>query len=238
MENDSVAGPVNAVSPNPATNGDFTQKLADVLSRPAIFPLPVRFIRLVFGEMSQILIASQKSSAKKILRSGYKFTYANLNRALKVICDRAGHELVTEQWVPAPIDRVFDFFSDAKNLETITPPFLHFKILSQSNKRIREGTIFTYSLKLHGITFRWKSRVMDFQPGIRFSDEQIQGPYSIWHHMHQFSEKDGGTVIRDRIIYKLPGWIPVDVVAHRFIRGNLESIFIHRRKIIEDIFDR
>ena len=236
MENDSVTGPINAVSPNPVTNRDFTQKLADILSRPAIFPLPLAVLRIVFGEMSQILIASQKTSAEKIRKAGYKFTYPNLSNALKVICDRIGHEFLMEQWVPAPINRVFDFFSDAKNLKTITPPLFHFKILDQSDKRLRDGTITTYSLKFHGIRFRWKSRIMDFQHGVRFSDEQIRGPYSMWHHTHQFFEKDGGTVIHDRIIYKLPGWLPGDVMAHQFVRKDLESIFIYRRKKIEDIF--
>ena len=79
---------------------------------------------------------------------------------------------------------------------------------------------------------------MDFQPGVRFSDEQIKGPYSIWYHTHQFIEKAGGTVIRDRIKYKLPGWIPGDVVAHPFIRKDLESIFIYRRKKLEELFGR
>ena len=131
---------------------------------------------------------------------------------------------------------MFDFFSDAKNLEAITPPVLHFKILSQSDKRLCGGTIYTYSLKLHGIPFNWKSRIMDFQPGVRFSDEQIKGPYAIWHHTHQFFEKEGGTVIRDRIVYKLPGWIPGDVMAHSFIRKDLESIFMYRRKKIKELF--
>ena len=133
---------------------------------------------------------------------------------------------------------VFEFFSSAKNLEAITPPFLHFKVLNQSDEKLSEGTVLTYKLKLHGIPFSWKSRIMDFQPGVRFSDEQIQGPYSIWHHMHQFAEKDGGTVIRDRIMYKLPGWILGDVAAHPFVRKDLESIFIYRRKKIWELFGR
>jgi len=236
LENNNVTGPINAVSPNPVTNRDFTQKLADILSRPAIFPLPLAVLRMVFGEMSQILIASQKTSAEKIRKAGYKFTYPNLSNALKVICDRIGHELLMEQWVPTPIDRVFSFFSDAKNLAAITPPFLHFKILSQSDKKFCSGTIYTYSLKLHGVRFNWESRIMDFQPNVRFSDEQIKGPYSIWHHTHQFFEKEGGTVIRDRIVYKLPGWVPGDVMAHFFIRKDLESIFRYRRKKIKELF--
>jgi hypothetical protein len=165
LENDAVAGPINAVSPNPVTNRDFTRELADVLSRPTIFPLPTWIIRLIFGDMSQILLASQKTSAEKIRKTGYKFMYPNLNLALKVICDRVGHEFLMEQWVPESITRVFDFFSDATNLKTITPPFLDFKILSPSNMKVCNGTIFTYSLKLHGIPFNWKSRIIDFQPG-------------------------------------------------------------------------
>ncbi len=186
--------------------------------------------------MSQLLLTSQKSSADKIRKAGFKFIYSNLHTALKVICDRPVHELLMEQWVPQPIDRVFDFFSDSKNLETITPPFLHFKILNQSDEKLCDGTILNYQLKIHGIPVRWQSRIMDFQPGVRFSDEQTRGPYSIWHHMHQFFEKDGGTVIRDRAVYKLPGWVPGDIIAHPFIRKDLETIFTYRRKKIEELF--
>ena len=49
-------------------------------------------------------------------------------------------------------------------------------------------------------------------------------------------EKDGGTIIRDRVFYKLPGWIPGDIIAYRFVRKELEKIFLPRREVVAELF--
>ncbi|MBM4304277.1 MAG: TIGR01777 family protein, partial [Deltaproteobacteria bacterium] len=54
------------------------------------------------------------------------------------------------QWVAAPLDEVFDFFSDAANLEKLTPPWLHFRVVAQSTPQIQKGTLIDYQLKVHG----------------------------------------------------------------------------------------
>jgi hypothetical protein len=109
--------------------------------------------------MSQLLLVSQNVSAKKFISLGYKFVYPKLKTALKVICDQEGHNLATEQWVPQPIDKVFEFLSDPKNLEILTPGFLHFKIVKVSHPKTQEGTIVDYQLKLYSVPLRWQSRV-------------------------------------------------------------------------------
>jgi len=236
LENPDYQGPLNAVSPYPATNREFTDVLAKILKRPAIFPVPAFALKLFFGEMSHLLLASQNISAQKAIGLGYRFVYPKLKIALKVICDQAGHQLVTEQWVPQPIDRVFEFFSTPKNLGTLTPGFLHFKILKISHPRIQEGTVLDYQLKLHGIPVRWQSQITGWVPGKRFSDQQTRGPYAFWHHTHEFYEARGGTVIRDNVVYKLPGWVPGDILAHAYIKKDLEKIFMFRREQIERLF--
>ena len=236
LENPDYQGPLNAVSPYPATNREFTDVLAKILKRPAIFPVPAFALKLFFGEMSHLLLASQNISAQKAIGLGYRFVYPKLKIALKVICDQAGHQLVTEQWVPQPIDRVFEFFSTPENLGTLTPGFLHFKILKISHPRIQEGTVLDYQLKLHGIPVRWQSQITGWVPGKRFSDQQTRGPYAFWHHTHEFYEARGGTVIRDNVVYKLPGWVPGDILAHAYIKKDLEKIFMFRREQIERLF--
>lgn len=185
--------------------------------------------------MSHLLLASQNVSAQKAIGLGYRFVYPKLKNALKVICDQAGHKIVTEQWVPQPIDRVFEFFSNPKNLESLTPEFLHFKIVKTSHPQIQEGTILDYQLKLHGIPVRWQSRITGWVPGKRFSDQQTRGPYTFWYHTHEFYEARGGTVIRDNVVYKLPGWVPGDVVGHAYIKKELEKIFMCRREQIKKL---
>ena len=238
VETPSLHGPVNAVSPNPATNREFSKILGKVLNRPAILPVPSFVLRTALGGMSELLLDSQKVSSRKVQESGFKFTYPQLEDALKVICDQPGHTLRMEQWVPQPTDRVFSFFSDSKNLELITPPILQFKILRQSTGEMRAGTKLDYRMKMHGFPVRWQSTIGDWVPNVRFSDRQSRGPYAYWNHVHEFIEKDGGTVLRDSAVYRLPFGVPGDVAAHWLVRRDLESIFAYRRKKIEELFGK
>jgi ligand-binding SRPBCC domain-containing protein len=122
------------------------------------------------------------------------------------------------------------FFSDPKNLEILTPSFLHFKIVKISYPKAQEGTIVDYRLKLHCVPLRWQSRITGWVSDKRFSDMQTRGPYTFWHHIHEFYESKGGTVIRDNVAYKLPGWVPGDILADPYVKKYLEKIFIFRRQ--------
>jgi ligand-binding SRPBCC domain-containing protein len=136
---------------------------------------------------------------------------------------------VQEQRVARPLAIVFPFFAEARNLEAITPPWLHFRILNQGPIVLRRGTIIDYRLRLHGIPFRWQSVIDDWDPPVRFVDRQTRGPYRLWRHEHRFEERDGGTLIRDEVMYAIlgPRWIGRLLVA-----PSLERIFAYRRQII------
>jgi len=86
LNNDTLRGPVNVVSPNPVTNAEFTKVLASVLSRPAIFPMPAFAARLAFGQMAdELLMASQRVVPAKLLASGYVFRRPDLRTSLRAI---------------------------------------------------------------------------------------------------------------------------------------------------------
>jgi len=87
-EKSDVKGPMNAVGPNPVTNREFTRTLASVLGRPAIFPVPKLALQLLFGEMSTILLSSQKVMPKVAERTGYQFRYTTLDAALRAILQK------------------------------------------------------------------------------------------------------------------------------------------------------
>jgi ligand-binding SRPBCC domain-containing protein len=148
-----------------------------------------------------------------------------------------GHySLVTEQWLPNPLEEVFSFFSRAENLEVITPDFLRFKILSPTPIQMARGTLIDYRLKLAGIPFRWQSRIDEWVPGRRFVDVQTRGPYKSWHHTHEFEDVDGGTLIRDTVKYSL-SLGPLGRIAHAlFVRRSLFRIFNHRKEVIAGVF--
>jgi uncharacterized protein len=89
LKNDLLQGAVNMVSPRPVTNAEFTKTLASVLSRPAFFPMPGFAVKTIFGEMGEeLLLASQKVEATKLISSGYPFRYCELRTCLQALLGR------------------------------------------------------------------------------------------------------------------------------------------------------
>ena len=139
------------------------------------------------------------------------------------------HTLRREQRLPGPPDEVFGFFADAGNLEAITPPWLGFTIVTPRPIDMHVGTIIEYRLKLHGLPLRWLTQIEAWEPGVRFVDRQLRGPYALWHHTHEFEPLPGGdTLMRDVVRYALP-FGPAGALAHRLlVRRDLARIFDFR----------
>lgn len=147
------------------------------------------------------------------------------------------HGIHTTVKLPLPIEDVFAFFADAHNLERITPPELNFKITQKGPIHIEEGTLIRYELKLFGIPFKWLTRIARWQPPTCFIDEQLEGPYRVWHHTHTFTSlPEGNTLMHDVVRYRLPLW-PLGELAYPFIAAQLTRIFAYRKKTILQILD-
>lgn len=144
------------------------------------------------------------------------------------------HILSTEQFVPRPRQEVFDFFADAENLERITPSALRFEIASPLPIAMAEGTLIDYRLRLFGVPFKWKTRITTWEPGVRFVDEQLKGPYAKWVHTHSFRDAEGGTVVSDHVRYQLP-FYPVGQMAYPIVRRQLKAIFDFRSRRIREL---
>lgn len=80
-----VRGALNAVAPNPVTNAGFTRELAAALHRPAIFPVPAIALKLLLGEMSQVVLASQRVLPEAATRAGFQFRFTEIGQALRQI---------------------------------------------------------------------------------------------------------------------------------------------------------
>jgi len=143
------------------------------------------------------------------------------------------HVLRSEVWIPHPRTEVFEFFSRAENLEALTPPWLHFSILSPTPIEMKTGTRIRYRLRLRGIPLRWESEITAWEPPHRFVDEQRRGPYDRWIHEHEFEEYEEGTTIRDTVQYSVVGGLFVDRVL---VAPDLRRIFEFRRQKISEIF--
>ena len=142
-------------------------------------------------------------------------------------------ELRYELWLPRPIEEVFAFFSDAGNLEILTPPWLIFHILTPRPVEMRVGALIDYRLRVHGIPLRWRSEITGWKPPHRFVDEQLRGPYRLWHHQHTFEPRGTGTLCCDIVKYA----VFFDTLIHRFfIRPDIEKIFNFRQRKMRELF--
>lgn len=142
----------------------------------------------------------------------------------------------TETTIPASPPEVFAFFSDAQNLARITPPSLHFQILTPLPLAMHEGALIDYRLRLHGLPMRWRTLISRWNPPFDFIDEQLKGPYRTWIHHHTFIELPNGyTLMKDSVRYALP-FPPFGLVALPFVRREVAGIFAYRQKVIKAIY--
>ena len=143
-----------------------------------------------------------------------------------------------EQFVPRPIEDVFRFFSNADNLQEITPGWIHLRILSVEPSPLRKGTLLRYALRWRIFPIRWTTEIIEWEPPHRFVDVQLKGPYKMWRHEHRFVAEGGGTRILDEVQYALPFGM-LGQVAHAVkVKKDLERIFGYRRSVIEQRFGR
>ena len=126
-----------------------------------------------------------------------------------------------------PVAEVFPFFASARNLQSITPDWLNFEVVTPEPIEMRPGALIDYRLRVHGVPLRWRTLIREWEPPFRFVDEQLIGPYRQWIHEHTFTEHHGGTLARDVVKYAVPG----DRLVHRlFVRRDVERIFAYRER--------
>lgn len=141
--------------------------------------------------------------------------------------------LETELWLPRPRAEVFTFFANAHNLESLTPPWLKFEVVTPAPIAMRPGTLIDYRIRIHGVPVRWRTEITKWQPPCEFVDEQLHGPYRLWQHTHVFEESAGGTRCVDQVRYcphggALMNWL--------FVRRDVAKIFAYRRQQLMKIF--
>jgi ligand-binding SRPBCC domain-containing protein len=143
------------------------------------------------------------------------------------------HQFSSEIWLARPIKEVFAFFSDAANLDSITPPWLSFRTVACQPIEMHAGTVIDYRLRVRGFPVQWRSEITEWEPPYHFVDEQIRGPYRLWIHAHSFQSGNGGTLVSDDVRYA----VPFDWLLHKFVvRPDVERIFTYRADCLRKQF--
>ena len=129
-------------------------------------------------------------------------------------------------------DAVFPFFADPHNLSRITPQGMGFRIITPIPIPMRAGALIDYVIRISGITLRWTTLITQYDPPQSFVDVQLKGPYSYWHHHHEFVAAENGTEVLDTVHYALPAGL-LGTLAHALgVRRTLNRIFDHRESAI------
>ncbi|NBS16148.1 MAG: hypothetical protein EBT06_05510 [Gammaproteobacteria bacterium] len=144
------------------------------------------------------------------------------------------HQLHRRQFIPLPLDEAWSFFSTPRNLEAITPDFLHFKILSEVPDDLYNGLIIAYQIAaVGGIPMTWVTEIKHVVPERQFVDEQRIGPFRFWFHEHRFEPVKGGIEMIDTVHYVMPWGLLGEIVHGLFIKQRLKRIFDYRASYIE-----
>jgi ligand-binding SRPBCC domain-containing protein len=239
LDNEKVFGIVNGTAPEPARNDRFTVAFARALKRSVFLPVPGSALKTTLGEAASLVLGSQRVLPRRLTELGFEFEYRELVPALEELAEpmRGGqHEFVAEQWLPLSPEKVFPYFCSEKNLEELTPPFLNFRVIGKSTSDMRLGTLIDYRLSLHGIPMKWRTEIEKWVPGKSFVDNQLSGPYAKWHHTHDFVPLAGGTLVKDRVLYKLPLGFFGETFAGWKVARDVATIFSYRRKKIIELF--
>ncbi|MCB9026527.1 MAG: TIGR01777 family protein [Bdellovibrionaceae bacterium] len=232
-----LRGVFNAVAPEPITNAQWVRTYARQLGVRTFMPTPGILLKVIMGEMSQLATDSQNVSSEKIRSNGFKFIFSDIKSALADLYKwktRPFENLFeSDQWISAKREDIFPFFSDAKNLEQITPPWLKFRVLKQSTENIQSGTLIDYKISLKGIPMKWRTAIRNWNPPYFFSDDQIRGPYKKWFHIHSFYQFPKGTLMKDQVIYELPLGRLGQFIAGKYIKNDISRIFSYRKQMIK-----
>jgi hypothetical protein len=148
------------------------------------------------------------------------------------------HTLSYTQRIPRPVDEVFSFFRSPENLAAITPSWLEFRILTPPPLPMDAGAVIDYSIAWAGLRMHWRTLITGYDPPREFVDQQIKGPYLMWHHRHTFVALEGCTEMTDTVTYALPLGVLGSFAHSLIVRRQLRRIFAFRAAAITKRFSQ
>lgn len=151
------------------------------------------------------------------------------------------YHLEFEQNLPIPLADAWDFFSSPLNLARITPKEMKFTVTSNytSATKMYPGMIITYHVSpVFGIKMNWMTEITHVDEHKYFVDNQVFGPYALWHHQHHFTEIPGGVKMHDILDYAIPYSFVGQIANRVLVNREVKKIFDYRTKAIDDLFGK
>lgn len=148
------------------------------------------------------------------------------------------YQFKQQQTFNQPIEKLWEFISNPKNLKEITPDYMGFDITSEGlSDEMYKGMIISYKVSpVLGIKTTWVTEITQVEKGKYFVDEQRIGPYKLWHHQHFLEATENGTLMSDIISYQPPFGILGNMANSIMIKQKLEEIFNYRQKRLNELF--
>ncbi len=138
--------------------------------------------------------------------------------------------------MPVALEEVFDFFSKAENLERLTPESPRFETTSPLPIDMNDGATIDYRLRLLGAPIRWQIVITIWEPPSLFANDQIRGPYQLWHLGHRFAATESSKEIIDQVQYRVAGGCIKPLVHALLVGPQLKQIFKYCAEIIREVF--
>lgn len=136
------------------------------------------------------------------------------------------HRFETRFRLDAPPPAVFDLLCDPRNLDSLTPPWLRFSVITPMPVTLEVGTVIDYRLRWRRLPLRWRSEIVAVERPWHLTYEQRRGPYRAFRHAHTFrpAPDGGGTEVLDGVDWAVWG----DRLIARRVAADLEALFRFR----------
>lgn len=259
LEDPSYQGVYNGVAPEEATNWQYTKALSRAVGMPNFIPVPGFVLKLLLGEVSSLLLDSQRVHPKRLLEAGFEFACPTLEKGFERVFapeaevefttdfevpdELAGsppsHRLRSSEVLPVSPEEAYAYFENPRNLRSVLPSWLSFSPLAPPPEKIFEGLELKAKTGFGPVASTWTTTIEKVEPGARFVDSGKSLGISLWWHEHRFEDLgDGRTRVTDTI-YLRPAFSVLGRLGLWAVGKNiLKGMFATRRRAIERIFAR
>lgn len=150
----------------------------------------------------------------------------------------AFYQFKRQQLLNTSVETLWNFISSPRNLSKITPEHMQFNIITPDiPEKMYEGMIIAYKIRLLPLVrLNWVTEISKVEDFRYFVDEQLIGPYRLWHHEHILEPHKDGVLMTDIVSYSPPFGIIGKLSQSLFISSQLKEIFTYREKVLSQMF--